>query len=1032
VEVDQDGGQLLATLAFVEDLITWRRLLATKQPLVLVAREPSLANEVPSGTIHSVIAPIAGTSGDADINLAPLDSKLVADALRATAHVEDRRADELGKLARRSLTALRRNIAIKSALHRPAWASNANRVIRGMLLAGAWSDRVAGDRELLQSLCGQDYDEIRERAVLLSDPKDPFLHLSDSTWHIVSPVDAWLLLSPSLIEDDMNRLKIAVTQVLGEVDPTLEIAQEDRWWKASVEGVKRTYSPRLGRGLATTLALLGTYAERVQIPGGSSGSDWAEYVVRELLEPANADPSGDRWTSLSGNLPLLGEAAPEAVLTALERATRGEDPVARRLFTDASDSTGFYSTSAHSSLLWALETLAWSTDYFSRTVNLLARLDEIDSGGRLSNRPSASLKGIFTPWHPETAASTESRLTVFDLLRARHSRTAWKLGIALLPELHSVHFPSNAPTYRDWKPIEQRVTRAEWIDFVSAILQRCVADAGGNAARWIELIKHYSDLLPADQLLLRNELSARIQDQSLDEFGKGEIWNELGDLVGDHREFTDAHWSLPESELQKLDDLIEVLAPSDARNQHEWLFQSWRPHVGDVSRRDDYAAYDAEVERCRERAIGQIVDECGLDEVRDLASSVKVPHTVGWALAAVRPIYDDELLVDIADDDSSGHLLGEQYFARRFHNDGWPWLNSVLIRHDLSPTQRGKLLLASRDFPKAWEVAAENMDVAQVFWKNFSPFGLGPDFAHVAFVAQQLMSFGRNATALDILNIYQTGRRSPLPECAELVAQGLENLLKMEDEPEILRLQSYDFVSLFEYLSQDAEALTSERLANLQWAYLPVLGHEANVPQLAKQLAADPGFFVEVVCTVYRRHDGEPEPDADNEQEGREAKAHNAYRLLSVWNDPPGLHEGVMDIEALRSWLDEVESLLHERDRVEVGLQQVGKVLFAAPPDEDGTWPGEAVRNMLEERQDEQIELGLYLAILNSRGVVGRALDEGGVKEIKLATSFRSTATKITDSAPRTAALLRKVARSYDTDSRRAETEAERFRTGLN
>ena len=87
--------------------------------------------------------------------------------------------------------------------------------------------------------------------------------------------------------------------------------------------------------------------------------------------------------------------------------------------------------------------------------------------------------------------------------------------------------------------------------------------------------------------------------------------------------------------------------------------------------------------------------------------------------------------------------------------------------------------------------------------------------------------------------------------------------------------------------------------------------------------------------------------------------------------------------------------LLAERGRTEVGLQQIGQVLGHTPPDPDGTWPGVVVRDLLEELQLEHIETGLYLQIVNGRGITSRGLEDGGDQELRallLTTGHRAEA----------------------------------------
>jgi hypothetical protein len=1036
IAVKQDlagDSVLIARLAFVDDLATWRTLLDSPAPIVLVPMQADFALEVSSSTHHTVLVPVTETRV-ADIALPPLDASGVAASLVA-AGMDDARADDASRLARRSLTAMRRHVAQNPALHRPRWADPpVTRQVRAALLAGRWVDQSEGDKQILGELAGESYDDFREVAAELAIEADPFIIRVGGSWHLVSAFDAWRLLAERLTEEDLKRLETAVVRVLGEVDPGLDVPENERWWKASFEGKVRSYSSDLRRGLARSLALLGVHGDRIKLSGGANGSSWATHLVRSLLRDANEDQTGRTWVSISDLLPLLAEAAPDAVIDAITAGTSGEEPTLTKLFTDKDDAGILSSSSPHSHLLWALERLAWSTDHFGAAIDRLARLAEIDPGGRLSNRPSRSLAEVFCPWHPENAATPERRLKIIDQLRRRHEKVSWGLLRSMLPEFHGTHFPTNAPHYRDWKPLEVSVTRGEYLQFISEIVKRCVADAGVDGERWQSLLSDYSNLPPDDRRVVLRALVSLVDDAQLSRADADRIWTTLQELVGRHREFADAEWALSPEAITQLDELILTLEPEDAFSRYEWLFQDYMPHVGDVTRREDHAAYEALVADKRRDAVEEIDAEGGLPAVRRLAASVEVSWSVGVALADARPSYDDELLPFLSSDRDSDLQLATQYYFQRFRREGWPWLESLFQLHpELSALQRARLLLAARDLPRSWEVADEQgKEVADHYWKLFVPYGLGGDFGEVEYVARRLMAVGRNAMAVDFVHMYSSGHDENGEQNATLIVTGLENLLQSPDDSELRALSGYDFETSFELLERHRDLIGVDRLARLEWAWLPALGFDPEVPSLHEGMTENPDFFVEVVCAVYRPRNDDEEQDTDDViDEQREARAHNGYRLLSSWDRPPGLVDSTIDEERLHEWLREAERLLRDRGRLEVGLVHIGQVLASAPADEESLWPPRVVRDLFEELHNEQVEGGFSTAIFNNRGVTSRGLEEGGEKEIALATRYRSDADRFADEWPRTAAVLRRLASSYEEDARRNDDSAERFRRGL-
>lgn len=1039
VNLDEQGkGQMLAQLAFVDDVSTWRQLIASTQPLVLVPRTPELAGEIPAGTVHNFCVPVLSNEGS-DLMLLALDAAELAAALKGAGVTDVAKTNELGRLGRRSLTGLRRNLAVKSVLHRPTWAdASPSRNFRSILLAGSWGDISEGDRSILETLTGTDYESFRDAITGIADsPTDPMAIRTDGAWHLVSAVDAWMLLVSKLTQDDLTRFETIVEMVLAEGDPTLDLPRDQRW-RASIDGKTRRYSSDLRRGLTQSLALLGMYGGSVTLSGGASGSDFANYLVRKLLEWASADRTGQAWQSLADILPLLAEAGPEAFLDAVAAATTGDDPLLATMFQDSQDESGpFSGGTPHSNLLWALECVSWSPDLFGRAVDLLARLDEIDPGGRMSNRPAASLAAIFRPWHPDNSLDPDRQLAVLDAIRRRHPGAAWKLECSMLPKSHATHFPISAPTFRTWKPDKLSVTYGDIWKMTTAVVERCIDDAGEDALRWSTILDHSSELPPLDRERVVSALDSMADQPDLATGFRDSLWRTLVDLVGRHREFLDAAWALPDEELNKLDALATRYMPQSAYLRLVGLFQSWTPYIG-ARRLDDHEGFERELERQRGEAIKEIEAEGGFDAITRLAREASVHGSVGTALASVPSSHDAELLGWLASDDLEFANTAMSYFASRYAIDGFEFLRGLLAQDDLTVDQRARLLLVARDnLPEAWALAAADPELEIRYWTAFQPLGLGQDFDQIDQVADRLIQAGRHADVLHFMGMYShIEKDGPRPEAAKLIVRALDGLLADQTQSASARgLQTYDFQRLFAYLEAMREHLEPGDLVRLQWSYLPALGYDAKVPALSESLAADPAEFVGIVCTVFRARptteDEEAAHDQPDEEPDDAAMASNAYRLLNAWDSPPGLVDGVMNAETLRAWLDRAIELLAERGRTEVGLQQIGQVLGHTPPDPDGTWPGVVVRDLLEDVQLEHIETGLYLQIVNGRGITSRGLEDGGDQELQLAANYRAKAEALADVAPRMAAVFRRIAFSYESEARRNEGDAERFRRGL-
>jgi hypothetical protein len=1024
------GGEIDRPVLFLSDSEEARKLLARPGELVVVAPHAAFAREV-SASGHHVIIPTPG-SDRADISIPPVSSRLAAEALEAEG-VGHRESREYGTLARRSLLALRRRAALNPSLHEPSWsAPGADIVRRRVLLANTWNQTWPGDREALEELMGQPYATIEDALrTLAAGPDDPMVAVVDERWHVVSPMDAWLLLGAQISTSDLEALRRHALEVLLERDPLAGLSEDDRF-RASLEGTRRRFSGELVRGAANALALLGTVDSVVRITGGQTGSGVASSVVWELLDTANNDATADTWITLAPHLPLLAEAAPSVFLDELRKAIEPGSPFAERVFADKERGKfGSPPPSPHTHVLWALETLAWSPEHFDAAVSVLATLTELDPGGEWSNRPAASLASVFCPWHPNTSAAVDQRLTTLERLRQHHPDVSWELSLSMLPNAHGFQMVHQGPTYRDWKTAEPVVLRTDYIRVVEDVARALLEDVGTNGERWRQIVKELNDLPPDFRAQARDQLLGLAGQTAFDDAERETLWSDLRDFIAHHREYSDAHWALPASEVDELEVVAEAFAPASAVHRHAWLFDDGLITLGDVHRRDNYEEYEREVAARRTAAIAEILTEEGFDGVLRFATNCAAPGQVGAALERVSAgDYEDALVDLLGSPESARSNLAFGYFAHRFTSGGWDWLDPFLDQHRSgSPAVLSRLLRAAWD-PKEASVRADRFgsDVAREFWTNFSYFGLGQDFDEATRLSRRLIEFGRPSAALDLLALY--GRRQAADLAyAEAVMSAFESLMEHPDDQELKQLSQYDVDTLLKIVAANRHELGVERAVKVEWYFLPMLGYDPDAQTLHHTLAEDPRFFVEILSMVYRpRSDDEPEPPTEQER----AAAENAFRLLHSWSTCPGVDDkGEVTLDGLRHWVSTARALLAERNRVEIGDEQIGQALASAPADPDGSWPCEAVRYLLEELQNDRIDRGLEIRVFNNRGVTSRSLDEGGQKEWKLGEGYRSRAEQFVTRWPRSATIFRRLAETYEADARREDDEAERRSRGL-
>jgi len=128
----------------------------------------------------------------------------------------------------------------------------------------------------------------------------------------------------------------------------------------------------------------------------------------------------------------------------------------------------------------------------------LARLDEVDPGGKTSNRPGASLRRIFVCWSPQTYASPDQRLKAIDAIVKSHPEVGWKLLVGLAPRFHDTSEPSPLPDWRDFTPnVREEIMWPALARAAEEIGKRLLERAGKSSERWRTLLDLWANFDPS-------------------------------------------------------------------------------------------------------------------------------------------------------------------------------------------------------------------------------------------------------------------------------------------------------------------------------------------------------------------------------------------------------------------------------------------------------------------------------------------------------------------------------------------------------
>lgn len=919
---------------------------------------------------------------------------------------------EAQRLARdfgRSIPVLRRHLYRSSAVRAPSWANQESAgMLLPALLAGAWTDGKPGDSSTLEALSGFGYDTFVSGLQRFVAMEDAPIRKVGSVWMLKSPLDAWFLLARHLTDEYLKRFRQSVTAVLTHTDPKYDLPTEERW-AAAIYGKSSPYSEWLRTGLVESLVLLSVYGNRSTSAGSTQG--FADSVVKEIFTSAK---TWEAWASIKDVTPLLAEASPNTFIDVVEHGITETPQLFQELMKDDS---GIFGGCRHAGLLWALESTAWSAEYFARAVSVLTDLTRIDPGGSWSNRAVESLKEVFQPRYPQTYASPQERLAAFDKVVAKDPKTAWDFaksycGPGHFSESHRFRWREAGGQRRGLEP----ETDQDYKEYVSGLLPR-LGELASKRANLVSATEEFTRL-PID---VRQRLLAELErtdPASLIQEERNQLLQAVRQTLNWINTYGDAE---RRKYVPALDHVLKKFEPEDVLQRVGWLLSKPWPRLPEGEPRD-YEGKDARVLAAQEQAAREVLDKASMENILSYAAGIQFPGVLGRALGkVVRDPREDAAVLDaILGRIADAPILLTAYAVGRIEATDRDWVGRQIDRlqteHTYSPEACALLYLALPEGAETWAlVSAQGKDVEQAYWKRARGYSGSDQSRDAPIAVEKLLDAKRPAVALEIAGQPNISVPSAL---LRRVIQELLSLGEKESKLHADAMTEFHLGYLFKQL-YEREELPIEEIAQLEWPFAALFDgiqrYTSSTLAIHRVLQKDPSFFAKLIAFMYKRDDNSVEPDQEGlDKQGRENLAHNARLVVDSWRLLPGLKDdGSLNEAQLTEWVEAARAHCAATRHVTGGDLQIGFVLARVPGDSDGTWPHTAVRNLIERLNNDVIDEHIQVEVYNSRGVVSRGLADGGAQERGLAERYKKMSESVKVKWPRTAAILRSIADSY-------------------
>lgn len=775
---------------------------------------------------------------------------------------------------------------------------------------------------------------------------------------------------------------------------TLDDAACERFAAACRVAYAGECSMTLRRGMALSLALLGNSDGRIAVL--PQPSQRAAAIIERIL-PASLPA----WGKLGDLLPLFAEAAPESFLTCAEHAVSQAANPPGNAQTEATEATQEIQSAAEA-IARVLALLALDVLLLPRVTRLLGRLAALCPPPRPNvhtGHPLQVLAAIFRPNWPMTNAGIEERFAALEALRQDSPATAWDLILQLLSAGRAIFLQPPRPVVLQIS-IPSRthgVSAAALYGQQQTLLGWAIELAGNDGRRWaallpleahlfadlfIGLLRHLQTIQPAG-LSHRTTLWAALR-ASLDRF-RPEPEASAGESASQAASDRKVHQQQSEALTRALYD---ALTPTDFVAAHAWLFDQH------VSLPAPYSSVQDRYEKW-EQTQAQVIAELGRREDRwerlaEFAAQVEDGQRLAVQLA--RSHWADELEQSFERLHGLSPRLSVSFLGQRLWQRDFGEIARWLRRLSQSPDPLESAYLAThlrlgtpeREL-QLWDLLDElGEPIGREYWQKIAVLALDTPrpAAATARCIDRLMDVGRWDAARMAAIVFKepatTRQRLELLRQARTAVSESNAALWVElwsqVEPQTLEETQ---------LAQQEEAAWLDLLAATHY----------RLRFLPRWIEEEPRAFVEI------------------------AKEHWLGALCHLWGGWPGNKQpGSAAQQVLYRWAKDVlASGLHlggRQDEVAAWLVPI----LSRPRGEDGLWPAEAFRRLLEEesaRGESAFAEGLRRYGRDDPFPQAGFVDELIQRSTDVAADCEKSAQGLAAHFPATAAICKELAARY-------------------
>lgn len=895
---------------------------------------------------------------------------------------------------------------------KPSWIENKNKAFMAALLCGKWTE-CDGDKLVLEELSGMSYDDIMINLSPYMKGGDPFVvevnGYGGKTLQLANVESAWENLDNDITDKMWEDFIKLFYEVLIESEPIFDYPF-DKHFEANIYAKKPDWSPAIKHGMIRSLIMRAYYRK----------DECCQYqinnVVKQVLETIT---TAKRWGYIAQYFTDLCEAAPGIVLQRLE--VELSDSTGMKELFGINDGDSITGRHYYTNILWAVEQLLLQKDYVVRSVKWLWKVDALNIKYSISNSPKSILKTVFCAWVNVSVLSVDEKIDNAKWAVENYDN-AWEIIYSELPERRtSICSTINHPHYRNTDDVQELYNtdvRKTYIEYINI----CLSKMDTSAEKWKKIIEsmenYYDELIDKikekllqDVALMKDEEKIVIKDTF-----RYEIYR--------HRYFCSSDWSMPESRIERFENIMRQIHLSDPIYEYLYLFGPTYdfplmhpiPFDKEENNHDERKQNDLLKEEEIEKGFKEFQEKnLSLEKLLILCSN-KESSTIGIYIAKCYKsrMFDENILKMMLNLNVKDQVIVDYvwYFLKQNEPVLEQAVRLVKMNENKENLVVSLLSMEVSSDDKVPMIANETEEIKKLFWGRNLRLFLKANKNSYQWALSECKKYGTINTFLELLfNAKEFLNSNDI----------YEEFTKLDQvrKETVNSTTSYCLEQLLKILHNEFKDDSEKcaQIARIEWLFRNVLNwNDMKCTQII--MKESPILYAQLVKYIYLK-EGEDKESRTDEMRGVTNVLYDIYTKALFC---PAEKDGRVDFNKLKLWVNEFKDLLSKQRQMNLFGHLVGRLFAYSPIGDDNYMPCEPVRQIIEEIFDESLKSSYVTAEENKRGVY---TPDAGKTELEMSQHYKDNANKIRERYPSTASIYDLLSNIYKAEAISERRQAE-------